>query len=109
MTELEDIRTERLILRPIVRDDLAAFAEMFADSEVVRFIGDGEVATPADSAEWVELSIERNEIGGWDMRSVLLADDRRVVGRCGIAVRAIEGRTDVEFHGRRVQLHSLET
>jgi RimJ/RimL family protein N-acetyltransferase len=96
VTELEEITTERLILRPIVREDLDAFAEMFADPEVVRFIGDGEAATRAESAEWIEVSIERNEGEGWDMRSVLLADDGRVIGRCGIAVRAIEGRTEHE-------------
>lgn len=30
------------------------------------------------------------------MRSVLLADGGEVIGRCGIAVRAIEGRTEHE-------------
>lgn len=45
---------------------------MFADPDVVQFIGDGDVATPAESAEWVEVSIGRNAGEGWDMRSVLL-------------------------------------
>lgn len=96
MTDVEEIRTERLLLRPIVEEDLAAFAEMFADPEVVRFLGDGTVATLEESAEWIEASIARNAFEGWDMRSVLLADDGAVIGRCGIAVRGIEGRTEHE-------------
>ncbi|HJS25809.1 MAG TPA: GNAT family N-acetyltransferase [Actinomycetota bacterium] len=96
MTDVEEIRTERLLLRPIARKDLDAFAAMFADPEVVRFIGDGTVATPDESAEWIEVSIDRNEAQGWDMRSVLLAEGDAAIGRCGIAVRAIEGRTERE-------------
>jgi RimJ/RimL family protein N-acetyltransferase len=96
VTDVEEIRTERLVLRPIARGDLDAFAAMFADPEVVRFIGDGTVASREESAEWIEVSIARNETEGWDMRSVLLADDGAVIGRCGIAVRGIEGRTEHE-------------
>lgn len=74
MTGVAEIRTERLVLRPVEHEDLDAFAEMFADPDVVQFIGDGDVATPAESAEWVEVSVSigRNAAEGWDMRSVLL-------------------------------------
>lgn len=96
MTDVGEIRTERLVLRPIAREDLDAFAAMFADPEVVRFIGDGTAATRAESVEWIERSLERNANEGWDMRSVLLADEGVVIGRCGIAVRAIDGRTEHE-------------
>jgi RimJ/RimL family protein N-acetyltransferase len=96
VTDVEEIRTERLLLRPIAREDLDAFAEMFEDPEVVRFIGGGSVATRAESAEWIEVSLVRNAFEGWDMRSVLLADGGDVIGRCGLAVRGIEGRTEHE-------------
>jgi ribosomal-protein-alanine N-acetyltransferase len=96
VTDVEEIRTERLVLRPIAREDLDAFAAMFADPEVVRYIGDGTVATREESAEWIEVSIARNAAEGWDMRSVLLANGGGVIGRCGIAVRAIDGRTEHE-------------
>jgi [ribosomal protein S5]-alanine N-acetyltransferase len=96
VTDVEEIRTERLVLRPIAREDLDPFAAMFADPEVVRFVGDGTVATREESAEWIEVSIARNETEGWDMRSVVLAEDGAVIGRCGIAVRGIVGRTEHE-------------
>jgi ribosomal-protein-alanine N-acetyltransferase len=96
VTDVKEIRTERLVLRPIAREDLDAFAAMFADPEVVRFIGDGTVATRDESAGWIEASLARNAYEGWDMRSVLLADVGEVIGRCGLAVRGIEGRTEHE-------------
>jgi RimJ/RimL family protein N-acetyltransferase len=96
VTHVEEIRTERLVLRPIAREDLDAFAAMFADPEVVRFIGDGTVASRDESAEWIETSLARNAFDGWDMRSVLLAGSGGVIGRCGLAVRGIEGRTEHE-------------
>jgi RimJ/RimL family protein N-acetyltransferase len=91
-----ELRTERLILRPIERGDLDAYVSMFADPEVVRFIGDGTVASREESAEWLEQAIHRNEAEGWDMRSVVLAQDGAVIGRCGIAVRDIEGCVEHE-------------
>ena len=39
-----EIRTERLTLRPIQVGDVASFAHMLADPEVVRFIFDGSMA-----------------------------------------------------------------
>ena len=77
--------------------DLDAFAAIYADPEVVRFIGDGTTATREETAEWLDRTIDRNEQGGWDMRSVLLAEGGELLGRCGIAVREIDGRTEREL------------
>jgi [ribosomal protein S5]-alanine N-acetyltransferase len=96
VTDLDEIRTERLILRPIALEDLDAFAAIYADPEVVRFI-DGETATRDQTREWIEAQVRRNEREGWDRRSVLLAADGTVLGRCGIAVWEIEGRLEHEI------------
>ncbi|MDO9416007.1 GNAT family N-acetyltransferase [Pararhizobium sp.] len=39
MANISTIETDRLILRPFRRDDFNAYAALFADAEVVRFIG----------------------------------------------------------------------
>ncbi len=91
-----EIRTARLLLRPILAEDLGAYAAMYADPEVVRYISDGGTATRDETAEWLERTIRRNELDGWDMRSVVRSDDGAVLGRCGIAVREIEGRIERE-------------
>ncbi len=91
-----ELRTERLVLRPVAAADLEDCAAMYADPEVVRFIGDGNVATTEGSTEWLDRTIHRNELDGWDMRTVRLRDGT-FIGRCGIAIRSIEGRTEPEL------------
>jgi len=90
------VPTQRLILRPILPEDLDAYAAIYADPEVVRFIGDGATSGRDETAEWLERTIRRNELDGWDMRSVLRVEDGAVLGRCGIAVRDVEGRIERE-------------
>jgi len=92
-----EIATERLILRPIVPEDTEPFARMVADPEVVRFIGDGTTATLEETREWVERSIRRNASGGFDKRTVVLAEDGSVIGWCGIAVWTIDGVVEREL------------
>jgi RimJ/RimL family protein N-acetyltransferase len=96
-SEGAEIRTERLILRPIAAEDVAPFAHMLADPEVVRFISDGSTATEEETVEWVELSIRRNAFEGFDKRSVVLAEDGSTIGWCGIAVWNIEGTIEREL------------
>jgi len=91
-----EIRTARLILRRIVLDDVDAYARLYAEPEVVRYLGDGTVSTASETVEWVGRAIRRNELEGFDMRSVLLAEDLTFIGRCGIAVWDIEGRVEHE-------------
>ncbi len=91
------LRTARLVLRPIEPGDVDAFAALYADPEVVRHIGEGTTASAEETAEWVERAIRRNDAEGWDMRVVELEDTGVFVGRCGIAVHEIEGRTEREI------------
>ena len=91
----DELRTERLTLRPVSLEDLDGYSAMFADPEVVRFLGDGTTATPEESLGWIETSLERNERLGWDMRTVRLHDGT-FVGRCGIAVRELDHAVERE-------------
>ena len=91
-----EIRTERLLLRPIVLEDLDGFVTLHADPEVVRFIGDGSTSARDETAEWLDRTIARNALEGWDRRSVLLAGDGVLIGWCGIAVHGIEGGIERE-------------
>lgn len=48
------LRNPRLTLRPFIPEDLDEGAAMYADPEVVRFIGDGTTAMRAGSADRLE-------------------------------------------------------
>ena len=96
MIAVDELRTERLVLRPVSLDHLEGYAAMFADPEVTRFIGDGSTATLEESREWIETSIDRNARLGWDMRTVR-TQEGSFVGRCGIAVRDLDNGTEHEI------------
>lgn len=76
------LTTGRLTLRPIARDDLDAYAEIWADEEFARHIGG-----PADRhGMWHNLA---SNIGCWELEgvgpwSVVENDTDRLVGRAGL-------------------------
>jgi ribosomal-protein-alanine N-acetyltransferase len=84
-----ELRTERLVLGPLVPEDLEDYVALYADPDVVRYIGSGNAETRAESAEWLERTVRRNAVEGWEMRTVRLHDGT-FIGRCGIAVHELE-------------------
>ena len=83
MTELE---TERLRLRPPVAKDAEALAPMYADPEVMRYLGDGRTLTPRQTARSVQRMIERWEADGFGLFTTVRKDDQAVIGRVGLIV-----------------------
>jgi RimJ/RimL family protein N-acetyltransferase len=79
------LETQRLLLRLPRRDDLDAYAELFADSQVVRYIG-GATKTRAESAEMIERMLRHWDEHGVGLFSVVRKDDKRVLGRVGFLI-----------------------
>lgn len=77
------IETERLVLRRPRAEDAVDLAVAYADPEVVRFIGDGGTASPAEVQEGIATWLERWESWGVSLCSLERRDDGRVVGRAG--------------------------
>jgi RimJ/RimL family protein N-acetyltransferase len=60
---IPELRTERLLLRGLRADDLDAYAAMYADPEVMRFLEDGH---PLDrAAAWRSIAVH---LGHWSLR-----------------------------------------
>jgi RimJ/RimL family protein N-acetyltransferase len=83
MSELE---TERLLLRAPVPADAEALAPMYADPEVMRYVGDGRTLTQADTELSVRRMIERWEADGFGLFTTLRKEDEAVIGRVGILI-----------------------
>jgi RimJ/RimL family protein N-acetyltransferase len=63
MTQIPTLTTERLLLRPFRDDDLDAYAEICADAEVMRYLGE---ARPLSRAEaWRQMAFF---LGHWQLR-----------------------------------------
>jgi len=76
------LETERLRLRRPQAQDLDAYAELFADPEVVRYTG-GVTKTRAESEHAVQRMIDHWEDHGIGLFSVVRKEDDRVLGRVG--------------------------
>ncbi len=65
---MPEIETDRLLLRQFKMDDLDALAKLFADPEVVKYLGSGEPASRAETETALRSIIahwERHGFGRW--------------------------------------------
>ncbi|RIH91060.1 GNAT family N-acetyltransferase [Meiothermus granaticius] len=76
------LKTERLILRGHRRDDFEAFAEIYADPDVTRFIG-GKSATREESWKRLLMIAGFWQVLGFGTWAVELRDESRYVGYVG--------------------------
>ncbi len=81
-----ELKTERLVLRAPVPEDAEALAPMYADPEVMRYVGDGRTLTRAETELSVRRMIERWEVDGFGLFTTVRRDDGVLMGRVGILV-----------------------
>jgi RimJ/RimL family protein N-acetyltransferase len=102
------LETERLLLRAPVEDDAEVLAPMYADPEVMRYVGDGRPLTRAETERSVKRMIQRWEADGFGLFTTVRQEDGAVIGRVGLLVwnadtwepttraESENGRTEVE-------------
>lgn len=102
------LETERLLLRAPVADDAEALAPMYADPEVMRYVGDGRPLARAETERSVKRMIQRWEADGFGLFTTVRKEDGVVIGRVGLLVwnadtwepttraESENGRTEVE-------------
>jgi RimJ/RimL family protein N-acetyltransferase len=84
VARLPELETERLLLRPPVEADAKALAPMYADAEVMRYLGDGRTLTAMETERSVLRMIEAWEADGFGLFTTLRKEDDVVVGRVGL-------------------------
>ena len=102
------LETPRLLLRAPVREDAVALAPMYADPEVMRYVGDGRTLSRAETDRSVRRMIERWDADGFGLFTTVRKEDEAVIGRVGLLVwntdtwepttraESENGRTEVE-------------
>jgi RimJ/RimL family protein N-acetyltransferase len=83
---MTEIRTPRLILRRWQEADLVPMAEINADSEVMRYIGDGSPRDLEETAESIERWEEEWEDEGFGLFAVELLASGELAGMTGLSV-----------------------
>ncbi len=86
MPPVDEVRTERLVLRRWRDDDLDDFAEMNSDPEVVRYLRDGTPRTREESAEQLAGFMRHWEEHGFGLWAAVLPETAEVIGFVGLAV-----------------------
>ncbi|MFE0605272.1 GNAT family N-acetyltransferase [Streptomyces sp. NPDC058892] len=89
---MTEIRTPRLLLRLWTDDDLVPLAEIHADPEVMRWVGDGSTLGLDETAETIERWQEEWDEEGFGLFAVELLGSGELVGAVGLSV--IEGLPD---------------
>lgn len=99
------IETERLLMRPKTLDDVEPMHAVFADPEVMRYIGNGKIAskTLADTQWRVERHMGHQERHGYSMWTLVLRETGEVIGDCGLMTEFTE--PDVEVGYRLARAH----
>jgi ribosomal-protein-alanine N-acetyltransferase len=91
------IETERLTLRDLEPTDLDALAAIFADAEVMRYIGAGGVLGRDVAERMITREREHYAERGWGEWAAVERATGRMVGVCGLILWPdIDGRQELE-------------
>ncbi len=80
MTQLE---TTRLLLRQFRESDLDPYAEMCADEEVMKYIGEGRALTRAETWRNMAMILGHWQLRGYGLWAVEEKESGRLIGRAG--------------------------
>ena len=80
------LETERLLLRPLATGDLEDFVSLYADPEVMRYLGVGRTLSPDETERSLNRMLRGFEVDGFGQLAVERKDDGALVGRCGFLV-----------------------
>ena len=80
------LETERLVLRPPEAEDADALAPMYADPDVMRYVGDGRTFTPEETARSVQRMMDGWEADGFGLFTTVRKEDETIIGRVGLIV-----------------------
>ena len=95
------LETERLILRELTNEDFAAWYEILSDAETMQFY-----PAPFDEEkvrQWISWNLENYQTYGFGLWAVLLKEENRFIGDCGITMQYIHGQMlpEIGYHIHR--------
>ena len=92
------LQTERLIVRNFKPTDLASLIDMFADEEVMRYIGPRRAMTEAEAEGWLTNILQRQDTD-LTRYAVALKENDELIGAAGLIEE--DGIKDFGYYFRR--------
>lgn len=89
------LETERLLLRNQHPEDIEVLAKMFADEEVMRFIGDGKTYPRSAAEQSITKWNDYERKHGFTSWAIVRKDDNAFIGKCGF--NYLPDNSDIEL------------
>lgn len=90
--------SERLLFRPLTKEDIPGWIEFFIDNENLRFFGfDPEKTVEELSEGWILKQLDRYETEGWGLLAAIEKESGKFIGMTGIIPRELDGNTYYEI------------
>lgn len=90
------LETDRLLLRPYTMINLDFFASLWADPEVVHYIGEGVTRSRDEAEERIRRIIEGYE-SGYGLPAIRHKSKKQLVGHAGLVRQVVEGKSEIEL------------
>ena len=91
------IETDRIFLRSFCIDDIERFAEICANPNVMRYIGDGKPVSRDIIAEKIPEWIELYEKQNYGLMALVMKEPNELIGFCGFIHQIVDGVEYVEL------------
>lgn len=89
------LETEHLLFRPLTLSDLDDLTALYADPEVMRFLGGPR--KKAEVERILNAYIREYEIYGHSFFATIQKSDQRFIGQCGLLNQEVEGQPEIEL------------
>jgi [ribosomal protein S5]-alanine N-acetyltransferase len=90
------LETERLLLRRFTPEDAADNYRIYSDPENMRFMGRGPDSVESEREQILRHIANYYERHGFGLWAVILKEEGRLIGRCGLLRQPVEGAQEVE-------------
>jgi len=103
--ESPELETERLWLCPWSEADLEVARPIFTDADVMRYINDGQPLGDAEIHSFIARQQNHFRSRGFCLWKLLLKQERRFAGFCGLQPLELDGKSEVEIGWRLMKEH----
>ena len=87
--------TEHLLFRPLMLSDLDDLVTLYADPEVMRFLGGPR--NPDEVEQVLQGYIREYQMYGHSFFAIIRKDDQQFIGHCGLLDQEVEDRPEIEL------------
>lgn len=91
-----NIKTDRLLLRPMEITDIDDMLRIFTDPPVLDSFGIPPFSR-YQMESWVQRNLQHQDEYGYGLFSVILSSNDQLIGDCGLEQMKLEGETEVEL------------